>query len=31
MEQQRQLILNGNMPKVMCQMSWPAVIAMVPL
>ncbi|AZA83638.1 MATE family efflux transporter [Chryseobacterium lactis] len=29
MEQQRQLILNGKMYKVMWQMSWPAVIAMV--
>ncbi len=29
MEQQRQLILNGKMHKVMWQMSWPAVIAMV--
>ena len=29
MEQQKQLILNGKMHKVMWQMSWPAVIAMV--
>ncbi|WP_347217273.1 MATE family efflux transporter [Chryseobacterium sp.] len=29
MEQQRQFILNGKMPKVMWEMSWPAVIAMV--
>ncbi|MGE8553224.1 MAG: MATE family efflux transporter [Chryseobacterium jejuense] len=29
MEEQRQFILNGKMHKVMWQMSWPAVIAMV--
>ncbi len=29
MDQQRQIILNGKLPKVMWEMSWPAVLAMV--
>lgn len=29
MDKQKQLILNGKLPKVMWQMSWPAIVAMV--
>lgn len=29
MDKQKQLILNGNLPNVMWQMAWPAVVAMV--